>query len=151
ALPISRRVPKKLSEAKRIRCTRKDARLIRSLVVVFNVSFWESQLRIYLSVLLSISNSSSLSAEITIGRTFKLCGATGVMTKLPLPGMIIGPPQLREYAVEPVGVAMIIPSAQYEFKISPFNATLIVIIDDVSWRKTVISFNAKLVSPKIPC
>ena len=51
-----------------------------------------------------------------IGLTFKLCGAIGVMTKLFEEGAIIGPPQLREYAVDPVGVATINPSAQYEFR-----------------------------------
>jgi len=48
----------------------------------------------------------------TIGRTLRLCGAIGVMTKFPELGKIIGPPQLKEYPVEPVGVASIIPSAQ---------------------------------------
>ena len=43
---------------------------------------------------------------------FKLCGATGVITKLFEPGKIIGPPQLREYAVDPVGVEIIKPSDQ---------------------------------------
>jgi hypothetical protein len=31
-------------------------------------------------------------------------------------GITIGPPTLREYAVEPVGVATINPSAQYVFR-----------------------------------
>lgn len=47
-----------------------------------------------------------------IGRTFRLCGATGVITKLPESGNTIGPLQLREYPVEPVGVDTITPSAQ---------------------------------------
>ena len=34
--------------------------------------------------------------EITIGRTFKLCGAIGVIIKLSESGTIIGPPQLKE-------------------------------------------------------
>ena len=47
-----------------------------------------------------------------MGRTLRLCGATGVITKLPEPGKMIGPPQDKEYPVEPVGVLIIIPSAQ---------------------------------------
>src|SRR5690606_17834815 len=112
---LSRKVPKKLSDAKRIRFTEKGAHPISSLVAVLKVSFFESQLSMYFSVRLSISNSSSLSAEKMSGRTFKLCGETGVLTKFPVPGIIIGPPQLKDYAVEPVGVAMITPSGQYEF------------------------------------
>ena len=33
-----------------------------------------------------------------------------------VPGAIIGPPQLIEYPVDPVGVETISPSAQYVFK-----------------------------------
>jgi hypothetical protein len=52
--------------------------------------------------------------------TFKLCGAMGVTTIFPELGITIVPQQLNEYAVEPVGVATISPSAQYEFKNSLF-------------------------------
>ena len=41
-----------------------------------------------------------------------MCGATGVMIKFSEPGITMGPPQLREYPVDPVGVAIIRPSAQ---------------------------------------
>ena len=54
----------------------------------------------------------SVSSGITNGLTFKLCGAIGVITKLLTAGVKIGPPQLKEYPVEPVGVAIIKPSAQ---------------------------------------
>ena len=37
-------------------------------------------------------------------------GAIGVSERIPFPGEIIGPPQLSEYAVEPVGVEIIKPS-----------------------------------------
>jgi len=47
-----------------------------------------------------------------MGRAFKLWGAMGVMTKLFEAGKITGPLQLSEYPVEPVGVAIIKPSAQ---------------------------------------
>ena len=43
---------------------------------------------------------------------FRLWGADGVSTKLLESGKITGPPQDKEYAVLPVGVAKIIPSAQ---------------------------------------
>ena len=53
-----------------------------------------------------------LFASIIIG--FYLYGLIlkNVNTKLLLFGVITGPPQLKEYPVEPVGVAMIKPSAQ---------------------------------------
>jgi hypothetical protein len=41
-----------------------------------------------------------------------LWGLTGVITKFFASGEISGPPQLKEYPVEPVGVAIISPSAQ---------------------------------------
>tara|TARA_B100000212_G_scaffold5705_1_gene4259 strand:+ start:656 stop:817 length:162 start_codon:yes stop_codon:yes gene_type:complete len=53
-----------------------------------------------------------LLSEITSGLAFKLCGAIGVKTRFLLSGIIIGPPQLSEYPVEPVGVEIIKPSAQ---------------------------------------
>lgn len=43
----------------------------------------------------------------------------GVRQKVPLCGTSIGPPTLSEYPVEPVGVAMISPSARYEQSSSP--------------------------------
>ena len=51
-------------------------------------------------------------SEITNGLAFRLCGAIGVKTKFLLSGIIIGPPQLKEYPVDPVGVDIIRPSAQ---------------------------------------
>lgn len=49
---------------------------------------------------------------ITKGLAFRLCGAIGVITKLLVEGSKIGPPQLNEYPVDPVGVETISPSAQ---------------------------------------
>ena len=80
----------------------------------------ESHVRRYLELRPSISNDNILLSDNTIGLTFRLCGEMGVTTMLSDRGKIIGPPQLKEYAVEPVGVAKIKPSAQYEFKNSPF-------------------------------
>ena len=76
----------------------------------------ESRVQIKFSDLPSISKEMTESSEITMGRTFRLCGATGVMTKFLESGKTIGPPQLKEYPVEPVGVAMMMPSAQYELR-----------------------------------
>jgi hypothetical protein len=45
------------------------------------------------------------------GLAFRLWGAIGVITKL-LRLVSMGPPQLREYPVDPVGVDTIKPSAQ---------------------------------------
>src|SRR5690606_16567972 len=64
------------------------------------------------SLLPSILKLMTLSSGTTMGRTFKLCGLTGVMTKFLEAGEINGPPQLNEYPVDPVGVDTISPSAQ---------------------------------------
>lgn len=48
----------------------------------------------------------------TIGLTLRLCGAIGEMISTREPGNTIGPPTLREYAVEPELVATSMPSAQ---------------------------------------
>ena len=42
---------------------------------------------------------------------FSVCGAIGVITVIAAFGDMIGPPHDRLYPVEPVGVAMMIPSA----------------------------------------
>ena len=49
-------------------------------------------------------NSIFVISEITSGLTFKLCGEIGVNANDPLVGEITGPPQLKEYPVDPVGV-----------------------------------------------
>ena len=46
----------------------------------------------------------------------RLCGAIGEMMKLFESGVTMGPPTLIEYAVDPVGVDTMRPSAQYEFR-----------------------------------
>ena len=48
------------------------------------------------------------------------CGQIGVITKTPDSGAMIGPPAESEYAVEPVGVATIKPSALNSVNGSPF-------------------------------
>jgi hypothetical protein len=47
-----------------------------------------------------------------IGLTVRLCGDIGAIIKLSSDGERIGPPTLRLYAVEPVEVEMIRPSAR---------------------------------------
>lgn len=64
------------------------------------------------SVRPSTSNEIMESSGTIKGRMFKLCGDTGVITKLLESGNTTGPLQLSEYPVEPVGVATINPSAQ---------------------------------------
>src|SRR5690242_12505854 len=64
------------------------------------------------SVLPSTSKEMIESSGMTNGLMFKLCGETGVITKLAASGKTTGPLQLNEYPVEPVGVATIKPSAQ---------------------------------------
>ena len=44
----------------------------------------------------SISNVISQSSLMTMGRTFRLCGATGVMAMVLLCGTMTGPPMLSE-------------------------------------------------------
>ena len=53
-----------------------------------------------------------VSSEITNGLALRLWGAMGVSTKDFAVGSITGPPQLKEYPVDPVGVDIIKPSAQ---------------------------------------
>ena len=91
--------------------------------------------------------STFLSSEITNGLAFKLCGAIGVKTRFLLSGSTIGPPQLSEYPVDPVGVDTISPSAQYVFKYWPSSLASIVIKDVVFFLETVTSFNAYFFSP----
>src|SRR5947209_14249886 len=50
-------------------------------------------------------------AGTTIGRFVKVCGAIGVRSSASSVGCTIGPPAARLYAVDPVGVATIRPSA----------------------------------------
>jgi hypothetical protein len=83
------------------------------------ISLRASSAHINGSALPSISKETTLVSGTTIGRTFKLCGATGVITKLAAFGNQIVPLQLILSPVEPVGVETLNPSAQYVFKNSP--------------------------------
>jgi hypothetical protein len=56
----------------------------------------ESSVHKKLSARPSISKEITLVSDMTIGRTVRLWGATGVITRFPELGKIIGPPQLSE-------------------------------------------------------
>src|SRR5438128_11865473 len=75
-------------------------------------------------------------------RFVSTCGQIGVMTKTPDSGDRIGPPAESEYAVEPVGVAMISPSALNSVSVSPFTFAFSLIKRERSPRLTTASFKA---------
>src|SRR3989454_2972100 len=60
----------------------------------------------------------------TSGRTASVCGQMAVTTMASTVGATIGPPADIEYAVEPVGVLTMIPSAEYCATSSPSTDTL---------------------------
>src|SRR6185503_4886701 len=60
------------------------------------------------------NNSISASSGTTIGRFESVKGQIGVITIAFIEGKITGPPADKLYAVEPVGVEMIRPSARNE-------------------------------------
>src|SRR5581483_9182127 len=66
---------------------------------------------------------SSSSASSTSDRSKSMCGDTGVKSRHRSRGDTIGPRAENEYAVEPVGVATITPSAAYVVKNVPLIAT----------------------------
>src|ERR1700733_12348973 len=115
-----RRVCRKLFSFSRIRLSVNDSLRTASCTCLSTISFRESSAQIKWSALPSISKEMMLLSGTMMGRTFRLCGATGVITKLADSGNTTGPPQLSEYPVEPVGVATISPSAQYVFRNSPY-------------------------------
>src|SRR5690606_15771318 len=90
------RVDKKLSSFKRIRFTRKSALATVSLTLVCRSVVFESHDSKNSLLRLSISIVSTSRSEMTKGRTFRLWGEMGVITKLLESGRMIGPPQLNE-------------------------------------------------------
>ena len=74
--------------------TEKDSLLIANCIFFGTISFLASREHINSSVLPSISNEITELSGTTIDRTFKLWGATGVITKLAESGNKIGPLQL---------------------------------------------------------
>ena len=76
-----------------------------------------------------------------IDRFVKTCGQIGVMTKTPDSGARIGPPADNEYAVDPVGVATIRPSALNSVNASPSTRARSRMRRDISPRLKTASFN----------
>ena len=85
--------------------TRSDAEAGRDIVLLSMVQITESSLDFTLMSVTAVSGTTN-------GLTFKLCGEIGSMMRTLDAGEHIGPPALREYAVEPELVATISPSAQ---------------------------------------
>jgi hypothetical protein len=54
-----------------------------------------------------------LDAGMTTARDVRLCGEIGLIVRTSLCGTTMGPPLASEYAVDPVGVVTMIPSAEY--------------------------------------
>ena len=77
----------------------------------------------------------------TRGLTFRLCGAIGAIMSTFASGSTIGPPTLREYAVEPELVATSSPSDQYTGRLLPSMLTVMPSVAAPE-RCTVTSFNA---------
>lgn len=73
-----------------------EARFTCNFMVLSITSVRESQLTKYLALRPSISKVKTLLSLSTTGRTFRLWGDIGVITKLPDRGKTIGPPQLIE-------------------------------------------------------
>jgi len=82
------------------------------LLLMLQLMDLESNVAMKLSVLPSTCKERWAVSGITNGLTFKLWAAIGVMIKFVDCGVTIGPPTLNEYAVDPVGVEIINPSAQ---------------------------------------
>src|SRR5207245_6157806 len=88
-----------------------------------------------------------------IDRFVRTCGQIGVITKTPDSGSRIGPPADNEYAVEPVGVATIKPSALNSVSGSPFTRVHNMTRRESSPRLSTASFSAiilfVLLSPRV--
>ena len=82
------------------------------------------------------------SGESTMLRAFKEWEQMGVSTISCAPGATIGPPAERLYAVEPVGVAAMMPSAIYSLKNTSFKYTWKCSICSTSCLVRTISFKA---------
>ncbi len=80
--------------------------------LLLKVYILESRVSRISSALLSICNFMSVLSGMTKGLTARLWGAIGVSTIFLEVGEMIGPPQLKEYPVEPIGVETIRPSLQ---------------------------------------
>ena len=68
------------------------------------------------------------SAAVTTGLWVSEWGQIGVITSVAVPASTIGPPAARLYAVDPIGVATINPSALYS---AILNSPTVVISDNI--------------------
>ena len=92
---------------------------------------------------------SSVSAK-TIGRFDSVCGAMGTITHAFKEGCKRGPPADNEYAVLPVDVAMIKPSARWLATNRPSTSTRISTMPEVAPRLTTTSFMASASNTQWP-
>src|SRR6058998_479526 len=76
-------------------------------------------------------------------RLLNACGQIGVKMHARAVGNRIGPPALNEYAVEPVGVAKIMPSHTYSVNNSPSIDTRSRTILDTAPREMTASLSAR--------
>src|SRR5687767_4821464 len=91
-----RKVCKKLFSFKRTRLSIKISFLTANKTDLSTISRRESSAQIILGERLSTSKEIMVLSGTTMERTFKLCGAIGVSTKLEVSGKTIGPWQLNE-------------------------------------------------------
>ena len=91
---------------------------------------------------LTTSTATSVASERTIGRLESVCGAMGTKTQPGIAGCSMGPPADSEYAVDPVGEAMINPSALWFETNLPPTSTRNSTMPDVPPRLTTTSFMA---------
>src|SRR5436309_14203858 len=83
-------------------------------------------------------------------RLLNACGQIGVSTQARAFGNRIGPPALNEYAVEPVGVAKIMPSQTYSVNNSPSMVTRNRTIRENAPREITASLRAGWLSCFLP-
>src|SRR5439155_9465262 len=102
----------------------------------------------YSGSLTSIS-MSDVSATI-MDRFVRTCGQIGVITRTPDSGSRIGPPAESEYAVEPVGVATIKPSALNSVSASPLTRVRNNTKRESSPRLKTASFRAVILLVRFP-
>src|SRR5437867_6665502 len=86
----------------------------------------------------------------TIGRLVSVWEQIGVRTTASIVGKRMGPPAESEYAVEPVGVAMMRPSALYAVACCPSTETDRLMIRLIADLVITTSFNATCCANRSP-
>ena len=98
------------------------------------------------SVWASTSTASTESGATTIGRANSACALIGTISSASTPGQTIGPPALKLYAVDPVGVAHTTPSQPNLLSGRPSTSTT---TSSIRWRaafSTLASLSAQVLS-----